>query len=379
MPPKKRKQSRALPPAKPPTLEGSPLVAHLRRWRDLGPSSTFRAKLSPAWELPTHLASVQKAPLTWGDLPTFLDNLRLHFTHPSTLLAGQAASAAQVGESRPEAPGRVPFEPTSAQLGAGLIRLAWTTGDRATLAIFLALVEQVRLVVHGATRAAGRKLATPLIGQTATLEDYAAGKVVAPSGWLRGTIAVWAHGERETAREWSRELSQAMVEAEGLADVSTPADEGRFEAACCQEIAMAGYAFALGLLMLERWACELAVFRILRTTVGLVAGRQQDEALAAQVFEVVDRPIRRGLARTWEAALLIDAAGAPSAVYTGLDGEVWKAASPFPEWVAYANAGARSEREARVARMRGFLPAQHKEIPRAAFDPKMTDLEREEP
>jgi hypothetical protein len=182
-----------------------------------------------------------------------------------------------------------------------------------------------------------------------------------------------------SAREWSRELSQAMAEAESLADVRSPffTDEWPFEEACCQDIAMAGYAFALGLLMLERWACELAVFRILRTTVGLVAGRTRDEELAAQVFEVVDRPIRRGLAREWQS--IAEAPSAPAALFTSPDGEVWRAASPFHEWIAYANAGARSEREARAARMRGFLPAIHKEIPKGAFDPKMTDLEREEP
>ena len=118
-----------------------------------------------------------------------------------------------------------------------------------------------RRACAGKRRAGPPRRAQPSIRSSVTLRIYKgleSGDDI--PGREPGSLERWTQGERETAREWARELDNALAQASRHADNAVCSDVEALTVAASHDMTTAGYAFALGLLSFDRDACVLASY-----------------------------------------------------------------------------------------------------------------------
>jgi hypothetical protein len=356
----KRKQSREGIPSTSPHLQGSHLVSTLQNWRKQALTSGFRRRLAPTWDLPAHLDTHEKASRFEGVTSHLLANVTL---------------SANSSDGKHNALDGI----TACQLGAAMLREAWPLGDAPVLGVFRATLASIRHDTNG-LRKGHRDILEPIRGHSMTIEDPEAPATgVEGADWVIGALQAWAKGSgrdagRETAREWSRELEHAMfLSAQADSEhVASSVDE--LTEACCRDIVSSGYAFAVAFLTLDAALAEEAVYRMVRTHIGMLMQRflQGDtsasypvtmrEAMAADAYRAASRPWITMYLRTW-----------PMVAGKVLEGGIF----PAPREAQYIEAGAAGEAEMRAARLRGYVPCLHR-IPMGAFRVEATELEQEE-
>ena len=273
---------------------------------------------------------------------------------------------------------------TGCQAFALCLDRAWTAkgrfGDPLILSLFLELLQGLRRETI-TWPAPARVRLDPLVGHYVRGSSQEADPDPAELDGRRvqGSLERWALGlDRESAREWARELDAAVAgpprEAPMMVDGSfKKADADLLCAAAAADMTMDGYAFALAFLLDERDDGVRAGYSILRTLLGVQAHRYiahrpagyiaiSNDTMLPAVYRAASRPWVGLLFRRFE-QMQADVARDPvvSAVL-------------YP---SYEDRGAHGHEQAQAARLRGFIPHLHK-IPKSAFAPEPSPQEKEE-
>jgi hypothetical protein len=234
--------------------------------------------------------------------------------------------------------------------------------------------------------AAVRKQLDPIVGHDLRDRNFPAERPT----HVPGSLDAWSTGTRETAKEWARELDHALVESENFSDAVVARQELALMSAVAHDIVTDGYAFALAFLLLDQEAAEEALYRMVRSTVGMQAQRfvraarpgALDEELHVEAYRTCSRPWTNAVMRGWPdiAATSSPTPFGPLVTIAGSHVPENTVRSYLPKLVAMApDAGPEETIDAILAaRMRGWIPALHPSIPTSAFSPNPTEQEKEE-